>query len=71
MPLTCFSSTQLAPYALRLSHRSQIAFERTGCYGVAESAALAMAEQLHPGPAKLLIPRQKFAQATLAMAACR
>ena len=71
LPLTCFSSTQLAPYALRLSHRSQIAFERTGCYGVAESAALAMAEQLHPGPAKLLIPRQKFAQATLAMAACR
>ncbi|ROL74326.1 cobalamin biosynthesis protein CobE [Pseudomonas protegens] len=71
LPLTCFSSTQLAPYALRLSHRSQIAFERTGCYGVAESAALAMAEQLHPGPAKLLIPRQKYAQATLAMAACR
>ncbi|MGC5702702.1 cobalamin biosynthesis protein [Pseudomonas sp. NFXW11] len=71
LPLTCFSSAQLAPYALRLSHRSQIAYERTGCYGVAESAALAMAEQLHPAPVQLLITRQKYAQATLAMAAWR
>ncbi|WP_265533291.1 cobalamin biosynthesis protein [Pseudomonas saponiphila] len=71
LPLTCFSSSQLAPYASRLSHRSQIAFERSGCYGVAESAALALAEQLLPGPARLLIPRQKYAQATLALAASR
>jgi len=35
---------------------------------VAESAALALAEQLAQVPAKLLIPRQKFAQATLALA---
>ncbi|PTU01742.1 cobalamin biosynthesis protein CobE, partial [Pseudomonas sp. HMWF031] len=47
---------------------SQIAFERTGCYGVAESAALALAEQLTQTPAKLLITRQKYAQATLALA---
>ncbi|BAQ75507.1 cobalamin biosynthesis protein, CbiG [Pseudomonas sp. Os17] len=71
LPLTCFSSSQLAPFASRLSHRSQIAFEHSGCYGVAESAALALAEQLHPGPARLLIPRQKYAQATLALAASR
>lgn len=71
LPLTCFSSSQLAPYALRLSHRSQIAFERTGCYGVAESAALALAEHLHQQPARLWVPRQKYAQATLALAACR
>lgn len=45
-----------------------IAFERTGCYGVAESAALALAEQLAQAPAKLLISRQKYAQATLALA---
>ncbi|MDZ5431312.1 cobalamin biosynthesis protein [Pseudomonas fluorescens] len=63
-----FSSEQLAAYQLQLSHHSQIAFERTGCYGVAESAALAMAEQLANAPAKLLIPRQKYAQATLALA---
>jgi cobalt-precorrin 5A hydrolase len=64
-----FSSEQLARYQPRLSHRSDIAFERTGCYGVAESAALALAEQLANGPARLLIPRQKYAQATLALAA--
>ncbi|MEX5669122.1 cobalamin biosynthesis protein CobE, partial [Pseudomonas neuropathica] len=40
----------------------------TGCYGVAESAALALAEHLAQAPAKLLISRQKYAQATLALA---
>ena len=68
LPLTYFSSEQLAGYQLQLSHRSDIAFERTGCYGVAESAALALAEQLNQAPAKLLIRRQKYAQATLALA---
>ncbi|KII35150.1 cobalamin biosynthesis protein CobE [Pseudomonas fluorescens] len=63
-----FSSEQLAGYQTQLSHHSDIAFERTGCYGVAESAALALAEQLANAPAKLLIPRQKYAQATLALA---
>lgn len=68
LPLIYFSSEQLARYQTRLSHQSQIAFERTGCYGVAESAALALAEQLAQTPATLLIPRQKYAQATFALA---
>ncbi|EJM72421.1 MULTISPECIES: cobalamin biosynthesis protein [unclassified Pseudomonas] len=68
LPLTYFSSEQLKDYKPRLSHHSDIAFERTGCYGVAESAALALAEQLTQAPAKLLISRQKYAQATLALA---
>lgn len=68
LPLMYFSSEQLAGYQPQLSHRSDIAFERTGCYGVAESAALALAEQLTKAPAKLLISRQKYAQATLALA---
>ena len=68
LPLICFSSAELAGYQAQLSHRSQIAFERTGCYGVAESAALALAEQLARAPAKLLVSRQKYAQATLALA---
>ncbi|VVP03748.1 Cobalt-precorrin-5A hydrolase [Pseudomonas fluorescens] len=68
LPLMYFSSEQLAGYQPQLSHRSDIAFERTGCYGVAESAALALAEQLAQAPAKLLISRQKYAQATLALA---
>lgn len=68
LPLTFFGAAQLAGYRERLSHPSQIAFERTGCYGVAESAALALAEQLGQTAATLRIPRQKCAQATLALA---
>ena len=68
LPLTVFSSEQLSAYEARLSHQSQIAFERTGCYGVAESAALALAEALAQAPATLLISRQKYAQATFALA---
>ncbi|AWY39492.1 cobalamin biosynthesis protein CobE [Pseudomonas putida] len=68
LPVSFFSSAQLTPYQSLLSHHSQIAFERTGCYGVAESAALALAEQLADAPATLLVPRQKYAQATLALA---
>jgi cobalt-precorrin 5A hydrolase len=68
LPLLYFSSDELAGYQSMLSHQSQIAYERTGCYGVAESAALALAEQLLQAPAKLLISRQKYAQATLALA---
>lgn len=68
LPLLFFSSEQLQEYKSRLSHLSDIAFERTGCYGVAESTALALAEQLAQAPATLLISRQKYAQATLALA---
>jgi cobalt-precorrin 5A hydrolase len=68
LPLTYFSSEQLASYEPQLSHHSQIAFERTGCYGIAESAALALAEHLSQGPATLLVTRKKTAQATFALA---
>ena len=68
LPLLYFSSDELASYQQRLSHHSQIAYERTGCYGVAESAALALVEQLGGAPAQLLITRKKTAQATFALA---
>jgi len=68
LPLQCFSAEQLAAYEGRLSHKSAVAFAHTGCYGIAESAALALAEQLSPGPARLLITRKKTAQATFALA---
>ncbi|MBT2298274.1 cobalamin biosynthesis protein [Pseudomonas fluorescens] len=68
LPLTCFNAGQLSSYQQRLSHRSEIAFEHTGCYGVAESAALALADRLGATPATLLIPRQKIPNATLALA---
>ncbi|KTB55094.1 cobalamin biosynthesis protein CobE [Pseudomonas fluorescens] len=68
LPLQCFSAEQLAIYADRLSHQSDLAFAHTGCYGIAESAALALAEHLANAPARLLITRQKTAQATFALA---
>lgn len=68
LPLHCFSATQLAAFEQRLSHKSAVAFAHTGCYGVAESAALALAEQLSHAPARLLITRKKVAQATFALA---
>jgi cobalt-precorrin 5A hydrolase len=63
-----FSAGDLAAYEPQLSHRSDIAFERTGCYGVAESAALAMATRLNGSPATLIIPRRKSPHATFALA---
>ncbi|NVZ21397.1 cobalamin biosynthesis protein [Pseudomonas costantinii] len=68
LPLRCFSAEQLAIYEDRLSHKSTVAFTHTGCYGIAESAALALTEHLCKAPARLLITRQKSAQATFALA---
>ena len=68
LPLQCFSTEQLTVYEERLSHKSDVAFSHTGCYGIAESAALALAEQLSGAPARLLITRKKTAQATFALA---
>lgn len=68
LPLRCFSAEQLAAFEHRLSHKSDIAFAHTGCYGIAESAALALAEHLAGSPARLLITRKKTAQATFALA---
>ncbi|WP_095094004.1 cobalamin biosynthesis protein [Pseudomonas sp. Irchel 3A5] len=69
LPLSFFNAEQLATYESQLSHRSQIAFEHTGCFGIAESSALALASQ--SGSAELLIPRQKSSQATFALAIAR
>ena len=63
-----FSAADLAAYEAQLTYRSDIAFDRTGCYGVAESAALAMATQLTGSPASLVIPRRKSPHATFALA---
>lgn len=68
LPLHCFSAEQLSLYADRLSHTSAVAFAHTGCYGIAESAALALAEHLAGAPARLLITRKKSTQATFALA---
>ncbi|MFK7607303.1 MULTISPECIES: cobalamin biosynthesis protein [unclassified Pseudomonas] len=63
-----FSAEQLAPFSSKLSHHSTVAFEHTGCFGVAESAALALAERLGHGSASVLITLQKSSVATFALA---
>ncbi len=68
LPLQCFTTEQLTAFEDRLSHKSDVAFAHTGCYGVAESAALALAEHLAGSPSRLLITRKKNLKATFALA---
>ncbi|MEG5263326.1 cobalamin biosynthesis protein [Pseudomonas sp. JDS28PS106] len=68
LPLVLMPPAQLAPFDAQLTHRSALAFARTGCHGVAEGAALAAASQLAGGGARLLIPRRKSRLATFALA---
>ncbi|MCF6763231.1 cobalamin biosynthesis protein [Pseudomonas fragi] len=68
LELEVFSAAQMAEFAPQLSHRSAIALAQTGCSGIAESAALALAAKLSGAPAMLLITRKKSSMATFALA---
>jgi len=68
VPFYTFSATELLVHDSQLSHRSDTSFAHTGCFGVAESSALALAEELGESPPRLLVNRQVAAQATLALA---
>lgn len=68
VPLVFFSADDLSAFEGQLSHRSQVSSAATGCYGVAESAALALAAQLLATPSHLLITRRKNSHATFALA---
>ncbi|BAP45036.1 cobalamin biosynthesis protein [Pseudomonas sp. 21LCFQ010] len=68
LPLVFFSAAQLQAFEPQLTHRSALTLTHTGCYGVAESAALALASQLGNAPARLLIEYRKTRQATFALA---
>ncbi|MDZ3992333.1 Cobalt-precorrin-5A hydrolase [Pseudomonas sp. Teo4] len=70
LPLTLFDSAQLLPFEPLLSHRSPTVFAHSGCWGVAESAALALATR-HQGAARLVVTRQVLGPATLALACGR
>ncbi|MGE8120539.1 cobalamin biosynthesis protein [Pseudomonas fulva] len=67
LPLLFYPASHLNRFEAHLSHRSAVAFAHSGCWGVAESAALAMADQYN-GETKLLITRQTLGHATLAIA---
>ncbi|SDQ83061.1 cobalt-precorrin 5A hydrolase [Pseudomonas cannabina] len=70
VPLVFFNAAQLVAWELHLTHRSAQVFQTTGCHGVAEGSALALAAQLGDGTARLVIERQKSAQVTFALATC-
>lgn len=67
VPFYTFSATELLAHDSQLSHRSETSFAQTGCYGVAESSALALAEELGESHPRLLVNRQHSAEATLAL----
>ena len=68
IPLYWLSPAQLHPYDARLSQHSELSRQLTGSAGVAEASALAQAESLTGGRARLLGPRQHNASATCAIA---
>ncbi|QHG68222.1 cobalamin biosynthesis protein [Pseudomonas putida] len=67
LPLVVFATEQLQAYEPQLSHRSAVAYAHSGCWGVAESTALALASLSHAG-ATLRVTRQVRGPATLALA---
>lgn len=67
LPLHGFEPHRVQAFDAQLTHRSPMAWRATGCWGVAEGAALALAHH-QTGAARLVVPRVASAQATLAMA---
>ncbi len=63
-PFRVFTAAELEQQKDRLANPSPLVFAETGCHGVAEGAALALA-----GPAgALVLPKRRSAEATLAVA---
>ncbi len=71
LPFTTYNAQALAPFEDRLSHRSARSFAATGCQGVAESAAMAMAEHCTASASILRVNRRQTTMATLAIAGTR
>jgi cobalt-precorrin 5A hydrolase/precorrin-3B C17-methyltransferase len=64
VPYRVFSAAELEAEAERLANPSDVVFAEVGCHGVAEGAALA----LGGADAALVVPKQKMANATCAVA---
>ncbi|WP_028694149.1 cobalamin biosynthesis protein [Pseudomonas cremoricolorata] len=67
IPLLTFDAATLNGVVAQLSQRSATAFAHSGCWGVAESAALVAATR-GEGSARLWVERQVAGNATLALA---
>lgn len=68
LPSVFFDAAALNRYRSRLRHPSEVVYRETGCYGVAEAAALAAVERISGAPARLLVPKIKTRRATFALA---
>jgi len=68
LPLHFYSAEILAEYEARLTQKSEIVYRETGCYGIAEAAALVHCERLSGGRANLEIAKHKNRVATFALA---
>lgn len=68
VPLRCFPATDLRTVEDQLTERSDIVFRETGCYGVAEAAALVGASTRTGNPAELVVSKRKNPRATMAVA---
>ncbi|MFJ4395136.1 cobalamin biosynthesis protein [Pseudomonas sp. NPDC089396] len=65
--LVIFDASELQAFEPLLSHRSAPAYAHSGCWGVAESTALALASR-ELGSARLRVTRQSHGPATVALA---
>lgn len=68
LPLVGYGTSTLAGFEPQLSHRSAVSWRHTGCYGIAESAALGHCGHLYGGAPRLVVPRLHNAYATVALA---
>ena len=68
IPIFFYPASRLLDYTAHLTRKSELVFRATGCYGVAEAAALAHAERITGTAAELIIPKQKNTRATIAVA---
>ncbi len=67
-PFETWDKTALQKVEHQLTQKSDIVFKEVGVYGVAEAAALVSASQLTGQAAELVLPKQKSARATCAIA---
>lgn len=63
-PIRLFDAATLEEQAPRLANPSDLVFRETGCHGVAEGAALALAGDR----SELVIPKRRFGRVTVAVA---
>lgn len=68
LPLYGLTAAALRACEARLSAPSEAVRRATGCAGVAEAAALVLAERLADGPAELALSKRRSPHATFALA---